>query len=57
MLFRSVVSGAGTILNMIQPVFRFIEQFFSSMPKPISDGILGIISIGFGIGLLKLIRG
>lgn len=56
-LASNVVSGAGTILNMVQPVFRFIEQFFSSMPKPISDGVLGIISIGFAVGLLKLIRG
>jgi len=54
---KNLVSGITSIMTMVEPMFAFVQQFFSSFPTPISAGIISLFSIAVAVGIWKLIRG
>lgn len=54
---KNVVSGVGSVLSLAEPMFGFINQFFSSMPVEIRTAILAMFSVSAFIVIMKMIRG
>lgn len=53
----SVFDGIKAVLEMAQPMFAFVEQFFSSLPAPMSAAVIALVSVAMALAILKIIRG
>ena len=54
---KNVVSGVGSVLSLAEPMFNFVNQFFSSMPVEIRTAIMAMFSVSVFLVIMKMIRG
>lgn len=54
---EGVVDGLRVILEIAEPMFSFVEQFFASLPAPMSGAIIALVTVSAVLGILKLLRG
>lgn len=56
-LAEGVVDGLRVIIEIVEPMFSFVEQFFASMPAPMSAAMIALVTVSTVLGILKLLRG